>query len=185
MESNVTKIYMLTVYVDEGGDTLYASSTFDGFKRKIAESIASGDIVYRPFCDKDSKTQMKKFLHDFDIYNWCSFESKLSFRNYEDVFEVEFHSMEDSGNAVRNVRPNQVLKVLYFTTKEFNELLKTVFGGGVRVSYSTYGMNIEDNADELTTLEVYHDLAKYLHVNEITSIHNDHCKDRGIWVAYK
>lgn len=95
---------------------------------------------------------------------------------------------------MKNVRPNQLKKVIFLTQEEYEEVLSEIYGteiivhpdlDGIWYEYSDEAyLNEEDGG---VTIEggLHERLAEYFDVEEVISIHCDDCDYVGIWIAIK
>ena len=87
---------------------------------------------------------------------------------------------------MRNVKSEQLVKTMLFSTEEFDEIIDSVFPGqGVSAVYDMDTLWFESNSDESWTLEqeeLNEKLSRYFGV-EVTSVHLDGYPN--VWIAYK
>ena len=72
---------------------------------------------------------------------------------------------------------------LYFSAKEFAELMEKWFNANV--DFSLDGIWIGTDADEVPMEEIYEKIEEAFDVVKVTSIHMDDSDDIGVWVVYE
>ena len=83
---------------------------------------------------------------------------------------------------MKNVKPNQLKKAIFYTLDEFRELVYELCGEDADVDFDYDGLSFSDGDGNYQG--VTEALEEYFNVT-ITSIHADDCDYVGVWIIYR
>lgn len=85
---------------------------------------------------------------------------------------------------MKNVRPDQLKKVIFLTQTGLEVALSKVLQETVTANVSLYGLDVCTEDDGVDDRAICDALSKHFDV-QVTSIHIDDCDHVGVWVVYE
>ena len=68
---------------------------------------------------------------------------------------------------IKHVHDNQLKKCIFFTLEDFEQMVNEMFQTGGIIA------------------EVSYRFCDYFNVNDVESVHTDHCEMPGVWIVYE